>query len=395
MDGTTKKQTIGLHEYRDEDTEEQAVLVSKIEDLEMQCQALRDYNVELEESRERYVSIFDYSPVGHIILDTNGIVADVNLTTAMMMEMEKENMMGLPFNMFVAPYHTTMFFDHIRRCKITKTRVCTELDIKTHSRNPYCVQIISVPFLLLDHQTIRYNTTIIDISNQKRLEQEIRRLDCLNLIGEMAAGIAHEIRNPMTTVHGYLQLFLRKSSNPEEIEDFKLMLDELERANAIITEFLSLAKNKKNKLVRKNINVIVESIYPLMQAEALLAGNEIFMDLFPKLPEVLVDGKEIRQVLLNLVNNGLQAMKHGKITIRTFMEEGDIVLSVADQGHGIPDEIKRQIGTPFFTTKENGTGLGLAICYSIVQRHKAKLDYTTGEYGTTFYIRFPRQTIVK
>jgi len=394
MDGTMKKQMVGLHKHSN-DIEESTELVSKIEDLEMQCQALQDYNSELEESRERYASIFDYSPIGHIILDKNGIIVDVNLTTAMMMKMEKQNMIGWPFNMFVAPYHTTMFFQHILRCKVAKTRVCTELDIKIHSCNPYCVQIISVPFLLLDHQTIRYNTTIIDISNQNRLEQEIQRLDRLNLIGEMAAGIAHEIRNPMTTVHGYLQLFLRKSSNLQEIEDFKLMLDELERANAIITEFLSLAKNKRNRLVRKNINKIVEAIYPLMQAEALLAGNEVFMDLFPELPEILVDGKEMRQVLLNLVNNGLQAMKHGQITIRTFMEEGDIVLSVADQGHGIPDEIQRQIGTPFFTTKENGTGLGLAICYSIVQRHNAKLDYTTSEYGTTFFIRFPRQIIAK
>lgn len=359
-------------------------------DLTLQWQALQDYNTELEESRHLYASAFDHSPIGHAILNENGIITDANLTLASLMEMQVAQMIGLPFHVLLAKHETTLFFDHLRRCKTSNTRVSTEFVIHTSSHHTYCIQLISVPIMLPDQQNLSYNTSIIDICHQKHLEAEIKKLDRLNLIGEMAAGIAHEIRNPMTTVHGYLQLFKRKSSSQQEFEDLQFMLDELERANAIITEFLGLAKNKPTKLVPKNINNMIMSVYPLIQAEALLTGKEIFLELFPYLPDILIDKKEIRQVLLNLVKNGLQSMEKGQITIRTFMQNGDIVLAVADQGHGIPATMQEEIYTPFFTTKENETGLGLAICYSILQRHHATLDFTTSPYGTTFFVRFPQ-----
>lgn len=389
MNGSTKNQEGKLSDCACCNRTSSEGVLGKIGDLEMQCQALQEYNEELEESRNRYASAFDHSSVGHVILDEKGLITDANLTIASLVEMQVENMIGLPFHVLIIKQEATLFFDHLRRCKTAKARVSTEFILQACSHNTYCVQVISIPFVLLDQQSLCYNTTIIDISHQKRLEQEIQKLDRLNLIGEMAAGIAHEIRNPMTTVHGYLQLFKRKSSSQQEIEDLQLMLEELERANAIITEFLSLAKNKNTDLVLKSINNLIMAIYPLIQAEAMLTGKEIFLELFPHLPEILIDKKEMRQVLFNLVNNGLQAMKRGQITIRTFMQDGNVVLAVEDQGHGIPDEIKAKIGTPFFSTKESGTGLGLAICDSIVQRHHAKLDFKTSPYGTTFFIRFP------
>lgn len=357
--------------------------------LQDQCQTLQESNAELEESRNLYASAFDHSPVGHVILNHNGIIMDANLTIASLLEMQVELLTSLPFHLFIAKDETALFFDHLRRCKIAKDRVTTELIITTRSHHTYCVQMISVPITFSSEQTIFYNTTIVDTHQQKHLEKEIQKLDRLNLLGEMAAGIAHEIRNPMTTVHGYLQLFKRKSCNPHEIENLQLMIDELKRANAIVTEFLALSKNKRTELTLKNLNNMILAIYPLMQAEALLTGKEIFLELFPHLPDILIDKKEIRQVLLNLVTNGLQAMTHGQLSIRTFMENGKVVLEVADQGHGIPAEIQDQIYNPFFTTKEKGSGLGLAICYSILQHHHATLDFTTSPYGTTFFIRFP------
>lgn len=386
IDSKFEKKLTDKEEPNQEDT---AGLLAKIADLEMQCLALREYNSEVEEVRNHYATVIDYSPVGYVLLDEQGVIADANLTVATMVDKQKEKLMGLPFNTLVMEQDIELFFAHLKRCEITKARVCTEIDLKSSDGTIFRAQIVSFPFSLLDRQTFYYNTAIIDVSNQKRLEEEIQRLDRLNLIGEMAAGIAHEIRNPMTTVRGYLQLYGKRSSNPQEQEDIQLMLEELDRANAIITEFLGLGKNKNNKLVLKNVNTIVEAIYPLVQAEAVMVDQEIVLELFSGLPEVLIDGKEIRQVLLNLVSNALQSMESGRVTIRTFMEEGDVVVAIADQGHGIPDEIRNKIGTPFFTTKDSGTGLGMAICYSIVQRHNAKLDFITGVSGTTFFIRFP------
>lgn len=369
--------------------EEYEILSTQIEDLEMQCSALQEYNREIEESRDHYATLIDNAPVGHLLLDAEGVITDANLTIATILGLEKEKMIGLPFSTLVVKADNEIFFNHIKHCKTAKTRVCTEFEMKSSCCERFCAKVVSFPFSLLDHQTFYYNTAIIDVSNQKCLEEEIQRLDRLNLIGEMAAGIAHEMRNPMTIVRGYLQLYERRSTNQQELENIKLMLEELDRANAIITEFLVLGKNKTNKLVMKNVNQIIEAIYPLVQAEALLGDKAIVLKLFSELPEVLIDGKEIRQLLLNLVNNALQSMDQGRVTIYSFQEQEDVVIAVADQGCGIPDEIQNKIGTPFFTTKDKGTGLGMAICYSIVQRHNAKLNFKTSSAGTTFFIRFP------
>ena len=367
--------------------ENDEVLVEKIVDLELQCQALQEYNIEMENSRNHYATVIDHSPVGYMLLDEQGVIADANLTIAAMLGLEKNKMIGSSFTSYILEQDCEIFWAHIRRCKITKVRVCTEIEMKSSVGAMFCAQIVSFPFVLLDKQTYYYNTAIIDVSNQKRLEEEIQRLDRLNLIGEMAAGIAHEIRNPMTTVRGYLQLYERRSRGQDEVEDIQLMLGELDRANAIITEFLAIGKSKHSKVLSGDVNEIIEAIYPLVQAEAALANKEIVLELFSQLPKVLIDGKEIRQLLLNLVSNALQSMEQGQVIIRSFVEQEEVVIAIKDQGHGIPDEIKHKIGTPFFTTKDSGTGLGMAICYSIIQRHHGKLDFTTSPKGTTFFIR--------
>lgn len=228
---------------------------------------------------------------------------------------------------------------------------------------------------------------INDITERERLEKEMSRLDRLNLIGEMAAGIAHEIRNPMTTVHGFLQM--GKDNNQQiQSEYIELMLDELDRANNIIKEFLTLAKNKANDKKRKSLNKIIEMILPLINAEANLAGKRVEHHI-EVCPELLIDEKEIRQLFLNLALNGLEAMDSGgTLTISTYYKEDVVVLEVKDNGNGIKPEILERIGTPFFTTKENGTGLGLAVCYSIADRHNATIKVQTGKEGTTFTVCF-------
>lgn len=228
---------------------------------------------------------------------------------------------------------------------------------------------------------------LTDITERVLLEKEMARLDHLNLIGEMAAGIAHEIRNPMTTVYGFLQV-ARGSQVSNEIID--LMLDELNRANSIITEFLNLAKNKVSDKQCKNINKIIKALFPLIQAEAMRASKQVVLEL-SKCPDISIDEKEIRQFILNISLNGLDAMSAGgKLTIKTYADEQAVILEIKDQGEGMSPEVLEKIGTPFFTTKEKGTGLGLAICYSVAERHQADIDIETGNKGTTFSIRFKK-----
>ncbi|PGY10386.1 hybrid sensor histidine kinase/response regulator [Bacillus sp. AFS031507] len=234
---------------------------------------------------------------------------------------------------------------------------------------------------------------LTDITDTVHLEKEMSRLDRLNLIGEMAAGIAHEIRNPMTTVQGFLQLSRNNSANlSAEIID--LMLDELRRANAIITEFLNLAKNKVSVKKKQNLNTILEALSPLIQAEAFRSNKQVKLDL-NKCPDIYLDQKEIRQLILNIALNGLDAMSsNGKLTIKTYTKNQAVILEIKDQGHGISPDVLQKLGTPFFTTKETGTGLGLAICYSVAKRHHAEIDITTGDEGTIFSICFQLNPIL-
>ncbi|MDR3591993.1 MAG: PAS domain S-box protein [Negativicutes bacterium] len=229
-----------------------------------------------------------------------------------------------------------------------------------------------------------------DITERKRVEKEVARIDRLNLIGAMAAGIGHEIRNPLTTVRGFLQMLTSKEECLPHKEYFELMVHELDRANSIISEFLSLAKNKAVDLRSGSLNTVVNMILPLLEAGAILYDKSVRMDL-GEIPDIQLDEKEIRQLVLNLVRNGLDAMPPGGVlTVRTHATDSDVILSVQDQGKGIAPDVAEKIGTPFFTTKEYGVGLGLAVCYSIASRHNATIIFDSGPTGTTFSVHFRR-----
>lgn len=230
--------------------------------------------------------------------------------------------------------------------------------------------------------------TIDDITDQQQMQQEVARLERLNLIGQMAAGIGHEIRNPMTSVRGFLQILGSKSELAAYQSWFDLMIGELDRANSIITEYLSLAKNKPVEFSRLCLNNILETISPLINADALNSDKNVEWHL-QEVPKILLDSEEIKQLILNLVRNGLEAMTAGgTLTITTYIDGPDTILAVQDHGGGITLEVLEKLGTPFVSTKETGTGLGLPVCYAIAARHQATIDVETGPNGTTFRVRF-------
>ncbi len=237
-------------------------------------------------------------------------------------------------------------------------------------------------------RVVGISTIARDISLQKELEKDMTRLDRLGLVGEMAAGIGHEIRNPMTTVRGFLQMLGTKHDCTQYHEYFTLMISELDRANSIITEFLTLAKDKTVELKMHDLNAILQNIAPLIKADAMVSNKVVKLEL-AELPLLPLNEKEICQIILNLTRNGLEAMEEkGELWIRTFLQDSMVVLAVQDQGTGIPANLLNKLGTPFFTTKETGTGLGLAVCYSIASRHHAQIKLTTGANGTTVFIYF-------
>ncbi|MED1284935.1 ATP-binding protein [Bacillus mycoides] len=228
-----------------------------------------------------------------------------------------------------------------------------------------------------------------NITEKKQYEQELKRLSNIDLIGQMAAGISHEIRNPMTTVRGFLQLLKEERTYEKHNKYFNLMIEELDRANSIITEFLSIGNTRKSDLQMLDLNSIIHDIIPLIKIDTYNQNKYIQVDT-NDIPELLLNRNEIRQLLINLYRNGLEAMDTEKVlTISTYKEgQNCVVLAVRDQGKGIRPEVLEKLGTPFYTTKDNGTGLGLGVCYAIAARHNAKIEIQTGSEGTTFFVKF-------
>lgn len=229
-----------------------------------------------------------------------------------------------------------------------------------------------------------------DIKEKKKYEKELKRLANLDLIGQMAAGISHEIRNPMTTVRGFLQLLKSDELLVPHAGHFDLMIDELDRANAIITEFLSVGNTRTSDMKMMNLNTIIQDISPLIKVDTFNQNKhlEIYTQ---EIPDLLLNHNEIRQLIINLYRNGLESMEEGRtLTIGTYMEGGNcVVLAVQDQGSGIDPAIIEKIGTPFYTTKDEGTGLGLGICYAVAARHNAQIEIESGTGGTIFFTKFP------
>lgn len=369
--------------YKSEVSRLRDELETKRLDLDAKCQALQEALEELEESRNRYAALYDFAPAGYVTLDYKGCIQEINLTGASLIGLERSRLIGLPMCVFVVRSDMKLFLDHLRRCRLSNKKVITELSLAAKSGSPVQVQLLSVPDISAGGDMFQYKTVITDIT-----ERKLSYLDRLNLVGEMAAGIGHEIRNPMTTVRGFLQLYREKDALTQYKGSFDLMIDELDHANSIITEFISLARNKMLDLKIQDLNKILKNLFPLIQTEAMAlnANIKLQMEDIPVLP---IDEKEISQLILNLVRNGIEAMASGgNLTIRTYADSQEVVLSVQDQGSGIEPGMLEKIGTPFFTSKDFGTGLGLAVCYNIAARHNAVINVETSSAGTTFFVRF-------
>ena len=182
--------------------------------------------------------------------------------------------------------------------------------------------------------------------------------------------------------------FMHKLNSVYKVDVYKRQ--ELDRANGMIEEFLSLARDKVSQQKLQNLNDIIYSLYPLMAADAYHSKKQIKL-LLEDIPKLLLDEKEIRQLLLNLVRNGLEAMESGGIVyIETRMDNGEVILSVSDQGTGIRQDILSKVGIPFFSTKSGGTGMGLAVCYGIAARHNAVIKINTSAKGSIFSVCFKR-----
>lgn len=246
-----------------------------------------------------------------------------------------------------------------------------------------------IPIVGEEEKISRYMCISYDITPLKEQDLLVKKWDKLGMVGQLAAGIAHEIRNPLTTIKGFLQLLGQETNTPYQ----ELLLSELERIEFIMNEFLFLAKPQQDlKLEIKNLNKDLTDIVDFMRPEAVLNNIQLDLDCDPSLPLVYCESKQIKQVMMNLIKNAVEAMPTGgNISIQTMAKpDGYAMIRVCDEGMGIPKERVKRLFEPFYTSKEKGTGLGLMVSNQIIENHKGTLVFSSevGK-GTTACILLP------
>lgn len=239
--------------------------------------------------------------------------------------------------------------------------------------------------------------TIEDVTWKKNEELRNRRLESLASLTNLAATVAHEIKNPLGSISIYVQL-LRKSlaripdGTPEELAQYLDIIDEeIERLNRIVVDFLFAVRPLKFEFTSLDLNLIIQSLAAFMSEELSHASVTLILDLAQSLPHIQGDDRFLRQMLINLIQNSLAAMPTGgTISIATSQTDDVITLTVSDTGTGIPADVIDRIFEPYFTTKADGTGLGLAMAYKVVKEHGGDI-YVQSEVGkgTCFRITLP------
>lgn len=236
---------------------------------------------------------------------------------------------------------------------------------------------------------------IKDVSNVRSLENKIRRNERLAMVGQMAAGTAHEIRNPLTSIKGFLQMLnnsLKDLNRKKELEYIDVMLEEIERINHLVGEFLLLSRSREGIYEKIKVSHLLKQVLPIVKSEAMMHGIEVKTTSGTDDPTIMGDKKLLKQVCLNLCKNAIEAMgNEGTLTIgyQTDKKNDMVSIDFKDTGPGIPAYVADKIFEPFFTTKDGGTGLGLAVCQRIIHDMGGKISITTKGYGTTFHVQIP------
>ena len=240
---------------------------------------------------------------------------------------------------------------------------------------------------------IMYSDLMKQFQELKNTRDQLVQADKLAVIGTMAAGIAHEIKNPLTSIQLYVLMMQKQFDDPEFRQKFNQMVpSEVDRLNKIVNDLTTFAKPAKLESEPAQINDILEKTLRLSEISFKKMNVKVLRD-FGSVPNVSVNQQKMMQIFLNLIKNGAESMENGgTLTIKTYHDAfaNKVCIDIKDEGHGITDENLKKLFAPFFTTKDKGTGLGLAITRRIVEEHKGdiKVKSKVGE-GTTFTVELP------
>ena len=238
---------------------------------------------------------------------------------------------------------------------------------------------------------------IEDITEKRRREAQLRRAESLAALTTLAAGVAHEIKNPLASIRiqlGIIRRILEKNcaKKTEPIfHNISLVEQEIDRLNSIVVDFLFAVRPMDITLIRNRVEDVIKEVVEIMGNEASAHHINIVSEFEDNLPEVMIDPKHLKQALLNIVKNAIAAMPNGgTLTISAVTRHDELQISISDTGIGIPEELLAKIFEPYFTTKESGTGLGLTITFKIIKEHNGEITVESKpSKGSTFTIHLP------
>jgi PAS domain S-box-containing protein len=350
------------------------------------------YEKKARASEESYKRLIDSLPESVIIHEDFKVIYVNHAFTHMVGASSKEDVIGKSILDYIIPEYKDRLMERVKLVKKEKQPInMSEYKFKRLDGTTFFFEASSLNIVFGGREAVL--SIGKDITERKeQTERMLQKSEKLALLGQMAAGIAHEIRNPLTSIKGFIQLF--QSSYPEG-KYFDIVLSELERINSIVGEFLFLAKPSTAVYVEQDVNVLINDVVTLINTQSILSNVQISVEFKKDLPLICCESNQLKQVFLNLLKNAIESMPNGGIIEVKILEkeEGQISIHIIDQGIGIPSERISTLGEPFYTTKEKGTGLGLMTCYKIIESHRGELKiYSRVNEGTTIEIILPTTT---
>ncbi|AEH52989.1 PAS/PAC sensor signal transduction histidine kinase [Heyndrickxia coagulans 2-6] len=346
----------------------------------------------LRDSEERFRKVFEGSIDGMVLWNWDLKIVDINPAAANYFDCSREDAIGKKIQNLLLTNDEKVQKDFLRHLFQLKENGTADYLFNVSKANETKYYEITSKGNLTSNMNL---TVIRDITERRAMQEQLRKSDTLNIVGELAAGIAHEIRNPMTALKGFIQLLQNSMKEEEHSLYFNVITSELARIETIITDFLVLAKPQAIQFQNHDIRKIMRDTIGLLNAQALMHNIQISFRFDDGLPDVYCEGNQLKQVFINIIKNAIEVMPDGgKIDIKICYEKerGLVHTSIRDEGEGIPDDKIEKLGEPFYTTKERGTGLGLMISYKIIKEHKGFIQVQSKvREGTTFHIFLPVQ----
>jgi two-component system, sporulation sensor kinase E len=329
--------------------------------------------------------LFDHALEAIVLCNSNFEIAEVNQTALEILNLPKEKLINR---------NIKHFFKKTGQCLLEKNwkeiakgkKVSGEFRYRTSDGD-----IKEIEYRC-EKDTVSglYITLLKDVTVQKVTEQKLLKAETLNVVGELAAGVAHEIRNPLTSLKGFIQLIQNQTNEYDQY--LKIILSEVDRIEHIIKEFLVLSRSNSQSFELTCIKDIVHDTVELLNTQAILKNVEIRTEYGEDLPKLYCDRMQLKQVFINFVKNAIEASSPGDYVEVKIKNAGNqyVQVQVCDHGCGMDEETISKIGKPFFTTKEEGTGLGMMVSNNIIKHHNGNLDVKSelGK-GTEFHISLP------